>query len=239
MQCLILAGGLGTRIKAVSEDLPKSLIPVCGKPFIDHQLTWLAKQGITSVAIATGYQAEMISEFVGTGKRWGLNVACIEDGPQLLGTGGSIRNAVDHHLMDHGFFVLYGDSYLDVNFSAVWEASGSGQYPVMTVYKNDGNWDRSNVVMKDGRLVLFEKNRKDAREIGMDYIDYGLSVLTRETVLTHFVPHLEVDFADVCHRLSQSQELRAFEVFERFYEIGSPEGLADLEAHLSSDKNHD
>jgi len=239
MQCLILAGGLGTRIKLVSEDLPKSLIPVCGKPFIDHQLEWLAGQGIKSVVLATGYQASMISDLVGTGERWGLDVTCIEDGPELLGTAGSIRNAVDHNLMEDGFFVLYGDSYLNVNFSDVWKTSDGGRLPVMTVYRNEDALDRSNVIMKNRDLVLFEKGRKDACEIGMEHIDYGLSIFPREIILTHVAPHLNIDLADVCHRLSLSHELRAHEVYERFYEIGSPEGLADFEAHLSSGGNHD
>ncbi len=234
MQCLILAGGLGTRMKGVSGSLPKSLIPANGHPFVDHQLAWLAAEGITDVVFAIGHLGQAIRDFVGDGNRWGLAVRYVEDGDRLLGTAGSIRNAIDLGLMSGGFFVLYGDSYLNVDFTAVWQASGQGTHPLMTVFRNDGQWDSSNVVLKNGQIQLFEKGRNDAREIAMDHIDYGLSVMTRSAITGAVGSGEAADLADVCHRLSLAGRLRAFEVFERFYEVGSPEGLADFESFLSS-----
>jgi len=232
MQCLILAGGLGTRMQGVTTTLPKAMIDVSGRPFVDHQLADLASQGIDDVVIAIGHLGQSIRDFVGDGSRWGLSVQCVEDGQALLGTAGSIRNAIELGLMGAGFFVLYGDSYLTVDFQQVWSAADNGRSPLMTVFRNDGQWDHSNVVMGGEHITLFEKGRADAHEIGMAYIDYGLSVMTRDAI-TRFVTRGETaDLASVCHRLSLQRKLRAFEVFERFYEIGSPQGLADLEAHL-------
>ena len=233
MQCLILAGGFGTRMAGVSAQLPKSMLSVAGRPFVDHQLSWLASEGICDVVFAIGYLGESIREFVGAGATWGLTVRYSKDGEKPLGTAGAVRNAIDKGLMDEGFFVLYGDSYLNVDFRAVWKAAGEGTWPLMTVFKNQGQWDKSNVVMKEGEITLFEKGRSDGREIGMNHIDYGLSVMTRDAIMRSVRSGEAIDLADVCHRLSLQHQLRAFEVFERFYEIGSPQGLADLEAHLS------
>jgi len=239
MQCLILAGGLGTRMAGVTTMLPKSLISVAGRPFVDHQLSWLASEGIRDVVFAVGHLGGSLRDFVGDGSTWGLAVRYIEDGEKLLGTAGAVRKAIDHELMNDGFFVLYGDSYLNVDFRAVWTASGEGAHPLMTVFRNDGEWDKSNVVMKDGEITLFEKGRSDAREIGMNHIDYGLSVMTRNAII-QAVPSGEIaDLADVCHHLSLQRQLRAYEVFERFYEIGSPQGLVDLETHLTGGTRRD
>jgi NDP-sugar pyrophosphorylase family protein len=239
MQCLILAGGLGTRMQGVSTTVPKSMLPVNGRPFVDHQLTWLASEGINDVVFAIGHLGKTIAGFVGDGSRWGIKVRYAEDGDTLLGTAGSIRSAIERGLMDEGFFVLYGDSYLNVDFASVWMASGQGKSPLMTVFRNDGLWDQSNVVLKNGKIVLFEKGRKDAREIGMNHIDYGLSVMTRNAIVRETVAGEPCDLADVCHWLSLSGQLGAFEVYERFYEIGSPDGLSELETHLSSKSRPD
>jgi len=234
MQCLILAGGLGTRMAGVTTTLPKAMIPVNGKPFVDHQLTWLASQGIGDIVFAIGHQGAMIQDFVGDGGPWGVAVRYVVDGQKLLGTAGAIRNAIDRDLMNDGFFVLYGDSYLNVDFRAVWKAAGEGAWPLMTILRNEGQWDKSNVVLTDGEITLFEKGRDDAVRIGMNHIDYGLSVMTRDAI-TRFVASGEhADLAGICHHLSLQRQLRAFEVFERFYEIGSPQGLVELEDHLSA-----
>jgi len=138
--------------------------------------------------------------------------------------------------MDDAFFVLYGDSYLRVDIGTVWAASGMGDEPLMTVFRNDGAWDKSNVVFAGDRVDLYEKGRDDAQDIGMHHIDYGLSVL-RSDVVSEYIPRATVyDLADLYHALSEKGRLRGFEVSERFYEIGSPGGLADLEKHLAEDQ---
>ncbi len=234
MQCLILAGGLGTRMKPATESVAKALIPVHGRPFADHQLTWLAGQGVGRVVYAIGNKGEQIRDFVGDGGRWGLEAAYSDEGDRLLGTGGAVRLAVDEGALDEGFLVLYCDSYLSVDVRAVWAASDQGGRPLMCVFRNDGQWDASNVIFENGVVTRTEKGRTDAAEIGMAYIDYGLSVLTRDAVTAHVPAGEPYDLADVFGRLAEAGELSGFEATERFYEIGSADGLADLEAHLAS-----
>ncbi len=234
MQCLILAGGFGTRMETHSKGLPKSLIPVRGVPFINYQLRWLAGQGITQVVLSIGYQASMIADHVGTGEKWGLEIKCIEDGDEPLGTAGAIRNAVDHDLLQDGFFILYGDSYLKANFSEVWKASENGKHAIMTVFKNDNAWDRCNVIMENDTLTLFLKNAPQDTKTHMHHIDYGLSVMNA-TIITTMVPSgVACDLAVVQNQLSIENKLIGFEVYDRFYEIGSPKGLADLEEYLTN-----
>jgi NDP-sugar pyrophosphorylase family protein len=234
VQCLILAGGLGTRMQGLADGVAKTLIPVAGRPFADHQLTWLSGQGVGRVVYAIGHSGDQIRDFVGDGGRWGLAVTYVEDGETLLGTGGAVRRAVDEGEIDGGFLLLYGDSYLDIDVPAVWAASGGGAHPLMCVLRNQGRWDVSNAVFRDGLVAVYEKGRVDAAAIGMDYIDYGLSVLTPDAVCAH-IPAGEVrDLADVFRPLAAAGRLRGFEASERFFEIGSPQGLADLEAFLAA-----
>ena len=232
MRCLILAGGLGDRMKPVTETVAKALIPVCGRPFADYQLTWLASQGVKRVVYAIGHKGDQIRDFVGDGGRWGLNVAYSDEGETGRGTGGAVRLAVDHGLLADGFLVLYGDSYLSIDIDAVWAASDGGAKPLMCVLRNKGRWDASNAVLKDGHVTCYEKDRVDAAAIGMDYIDYGLSVLNGDIVRETIPAGATFDLAQVHRRLAETGELLGFEATERFYEIGSPEGLADLEAYL-------
>lgn len=236
MQCLILAGGRGERMKPLTDRCPKALIEVNGVPFAHHQLDWLARQGVGRVVYSIGYLGSQIRDYVGGGGAWGLDIACVEDGRPLLGTAGAIRRALDAGLISGGFFVLYGDSYVAVDLASVWAASDGGSMPTLCVFPNDGRWDASNVIFDDGLVTLYEKGRADARHIGMRHIDAGLSVLSGD-VITGEVPAGEpCDLADVFHRLSRAGRLMGYEAAERFYEIGSPSGLAELEARLSDAK---
>jgi N-acetyl-alpha-D-muramate 1-phosphate uridylyltransferase len=224
----ILAGGLATRLRPVTTTIPKALVPVAGEPFIGRQLRQLRAEGVTRVVVCTGYLGDQIEEYVGTGRSFGVEVAYSPDGPALLGTGGALRQALP--LLGDAFFVLYGDSYLPCDFAAVeraWDASGAAA--LMTVLRNTGRWDRSNVLFREGRVVEYNKSTPRPE---MDHIDYGLSVLSSVAVRDH--PALGAfDLADLFHRLSTTGRLGAFEVTERFYEIGSPEGLRDAEAYFS------
>ena len=233
MQCLILAGGLGTRMKPMTDRLPKSLIPVAGQPFAHYQLDWLARQGVRRVVFSLGHLGDMIRHFVGNGGRWGLEITCVDEGDRPRGTAGAVRLAIDSGVMDEGFFVLYGDSYLPIELAPVWRASDLGRHPLMTVYRNDGRWDESNVVYRDGRVDFYEKG-PDAAALGPHHIDYGLSVLTRGAVVEQVPAGATADLGQVFQRLSQDGELLGFEVFERFYEIGSAQGLVDFEAYLAA-----
>jgi NDP-sugar pyrophosphorylase family protein len=232
MQCVILAGGLGTRIRGRSGNLPKAMIPVLGKPFIEYQLQWLAGQGIRRVVVSIGYLGSMIAAAVGDGSRLGLSVAYSDEGQILRGTGGALRCAADLGLLDDAFFLLYGDSYLPIEFLPVWRTSDGGRICTMTVMRNRGQWDRSNTIVRAGEIVLYDKFVADPAALGMDFIDYGLSVLRRDVVLAEVASDTKGDLAGVLNRLSVRGELRAHEVRERFYEIGSPEGLDDFENYI-------
>jgi NDP-sugar pyrophosphorylase family protein len=233
VQCVILAGGLGTRIRSVSEVLPKTLLPVAGRPFADWQLDWLAGAGVTSVVYCIGHLGEQVVEHVGTGERWGLDVAYVDEGARLRGTAGAILLAHEQGVLDDRFLVLYGDSWLQADPADVFGAAAASGLPaLMTVFENHDRWDRSNVVYRDGRVEVYDKRPSD-RPDTMVWIDYGLSVLTREVVVEHVEPGGEGDLAPILSSLAAEGRLAGYPVRERFYEIGSPDGLAELDALLA------
>lgn len=234
LQCVVLAGGAGTRMRPLTEEMPKALVPVLGKPFADWQLELVAERGVERVLYSVGYRGEMIREHVGDGGRFGLEVGYVDEGQHLRGTGGALRLALDLGELEEAFFVLYGDSYLPVDFGAVERAWEQTPLPaLMTVFRNDGQWDRSNAIYDDGRVVLYDKDRPADRVEEMHWIDYGLSILSREVVAERVPPNGVTDLADLMRELSVEGKLAGFEVSERFYEAGSPEGLRDLEQYLA------
>ncbi len=223
----ILAGGLATRLRPITQEIPKSLIEVAGKPFICHQLDHLRQQGINSVVLCIGYLGEMIQEVVGDGSRWGMHIRYSPDGPSLLGTGGALRQALP--LLGEHFFILYGDSYLPIDFSDVEKTyAASGKKGLMTVLKNRNRWDKSNVEFDAGQIT--EYNKSVIRH-QMHYIDYGLGIL-QSSVLQAYPARQSFDLSKVYNDLSLAGELAGYEVFERFYEIGSHQGIADTQAYL-------
>jgi NDP-sugar pyrophosphorylase family protein len=223
----ILAGGLATRLRPLTEKFPKALVEVAGRPFIDWQLELLARSGLRNVVICLGYKGEMIEEYVGNGQRFGLAVTYSYDGATLLGTGGAIRKALP--LLGADFFVLYGDSYLLIDYKAVAEAFRAGNRSgLMTVYRNDSQWDTSNVLMEGANVRVYDKV---ARLPEMRHIDYGLSLFNRD-VFTAYDDSLRFDLSVVMTQLVASGKMTAFEVSERFYEIGTASGIADLERLL-------
>jgi NDP-sugar pyrophosphorylase family protein len=226
MQCVILAGGLGTRMRPLTDTCPKTLLPVCGRPFAYHQLHWLAAQGIDDVIYCIGHQGEMIRRYWESEPRPVRSIRYVDEGEKLRGTGGALRLANEEGVLEESFLVIYGDSFLPVEFAPIWQAfQASGKPALMTVLRNQGRWDRSNVLYDNGRLFLYDK-QPDPR---MQHIDYGLSAFHHEL----FDHRPEVfDLAVLLHDLSLQGELAGFEVEQRFYEIGSPQGLQDLEQYL-------
>lgn len=223
----ILAGGLATRLRPITKDFPKSLIKVAGKPFICHQLEYLRKQGVDSVVLCIGFLGEMIKDVVGDGSRWNMHVTYSLDGSVLLGTGGALRQALP--LLGDYFFILYGDSYLPLNFSSVEKAYlNSGKKGLMTILRNCDQWDKSNVEFVDGRII--EYNKVTIRP-QMHYIDYGLGLL-KSSVLRAYPAEKAFDLSKVYNDLSLVGELAGYEVFERFYEIGSYQGILDTQTYL-------
>jgi NDP-sugar pyrophosphorylase family protein len=234
-QVAILAGGRATRMGELAADSPKFLLKVAGRPFADHQLAWLAASGVDRAVLCVGHLGQQIREFVGDGSRWGVDVAYVDDGPALLGTGGALRRAFDEGALADAFAVLYGDSYLKVDVGAVWGDFEARRPPaLMCTYRNRGRWDASNARVDDGWVVRYEKGLSDPAAAGMEEIDYGFSILDRDEVVATIPACREVDLADVYMRLAAEGRLAAHQVSERFYEIGSPEGLAELDAALRS-----
>jgi NDP-sugar pyrophosphorylase family protein len=220
----ILAGGLGTRLYPLTERLPKALIEINGEPFLAHQLRLLRTRGIDRVVLCIGQHGERIREYAGDGARFGLAIDYAFDGPVLLGTAGAVRNALP--LLGDAFFVVYGDSYLPCSYRDVGRAfSAAGQPGLMTVYRNEDRWDSSNVEFAEGRILAYDKMNRTER---MQYIDYGLGVFSRAA----FKDGAHADLADLYRGLLHRNRLAAFEVRERFYEIGSFDGIAELSRHL-------
>jgi len=233
MQCVILAGGLATRMRPVTETIPKALIPVAGIPFIDHQLAWLAGHGVTQVVLSVGYRGDMLRAHVGDGARYRLEVRVVDEGTELRGTAGALRLALDQGALDPAFLMTYGDSFLPIDFAGVWaHFRASGAPALMTVFRNGGQWDDSNVIYRDGRVVLYDKHHATRPPADFDYIDYGLIAMKRD-VIAELVPPpragAKADLAPLFHQLSQRGDLAGLEITQRFFEIGSPAGLQDLE----------
>jgi NDP-sugar pyrophosphorylase family protein len=223
----ILAGGLGTRLYPLTERLPKALVEIRGEPFLAHQLRLLGAAGIERVVLCVGYYGERICNYAGDGARFGVAIEYAWDGPALRGTAGAVRNALP--LLGERFFVLYGDSYLPCSYLDVEQAfAQSGKQGLMTVYRNEGRWDTSNVELRDGRIVGYDKRNPGP---GMSYIDYGLGVFERAA----FSGSECADLADLYRELLARGELAAFEVSQRFYEIGSVPGIRELEQYLGGE----
>lgn len=223
----VLAGGLAKRLRPVSLTVPKSLVKVAGRPFIDHQMELLRVQGATRVVVCCGYLGEQIEEHLGDGAQFGLAVSYSYDGNQLLGTGGAIRKALP--LLGETFMVLYGDSYLPISFQVVADAfRTSGADALMTVFRNDGHWDTSNVELADGVIRRYDKTNRTA---AMRHIDYGLNVF-RGTVFNAYPTDRPVDLVTVLQDLLAARRLKGFEVKVRFYEIGSQRGIEETEQFI-------
>jgi NDP-sugar pyrophosphorylase family protein len=229
---IILAGGLATRLRPITEKIPKALVEVGGRPFIAHQLRLLKSYGIHSVVISAWYKGEMIREFVGNGKEFGLDVQYVFDGDHPLGTGGAVRQAL--HLIKVPFFVLYGDSYLPCDYAEVQTHFERHNQPgLMTVYRNHGKWDTSNVEMRNEQILRYDKKTRTAR---MEFIDYGLGLFRPEAFLSIPQGH-PADLTEIYQTLIANRSLLAYEAKQRFYEVGSFEGWHELDELLKRDPN--
>ena len=228
LPCVILCGGLATRLRPATTKIPKSLLPVSGTPFIAHQLSLLKARGVLRVVLCVGYLGEQICDFVGNGSRFGLEVSYSFDGAKLLGTGGAIRHALP--LLGNEFFVMYGDSYLTCDYRAVAHAFRlSGKPGLMTIYRNDGRYEASNIEAAAGQIIQYDKQNRTPR---MRHIDYGLGIFT-QTVFEVLPEDQPIDLAEIYQGLLTAGNLAAFEVNERFYEIGSSHGIHALESYLA------
>ena len=223
----ILAGGLATRMGDITRSIPKALLDVAGKPFVVHQLELLHAHGFKHVVLCIKHLAEQVEAALGDGHALGVEIAYSNDGGKLLGTGGALRNALP--LLGDRFLVLYGDSYLTCDYMDVLRCfEASGKLGLMTVYKNDGRYDASNVSYADGNILRYDKHET----AGMTHIDYGLGVLRAEALAGY--DDAPLDLAKVYQDLLARGELAGYEVTERFYEIGSVAGLEDTRRLLAA-----
>lgn len=223
----ILAGGMATRLGELAQNTPKALIDVAGRPFIAHQLDLLRAHGLTDIVLCTGHLGARLEEAVGDGSGYGVHVRYSPDGPRPLGTGGALRHALP--LLGEAFLTMYGDSYLECDYRAVERAFlASGRPALLTVMRNEDQWDRSNVLCVDGRIVRYSKEHRTA---DMRHIDYGLAAM-RAGVFRLYPDEGTLDLARVYEDLAARDELAAYEVSDRFYEIGTPSGLAETRQHL-------
>ena len=222
----ILAGGLATRLRPITEKIPKSLVAVAGRPMLAHQLEMLHAQGIRHAVLCIGFLGEMIQREFGN-EAYGVKLDYSFDGEKLLGTGGAIKRALPK--LREEFFILYGDSYLPIPYAPVADFfQRSGKPGLMTVYRNEGLYDTSNVIFRNGEIVVYDKKAKLPE---MHHIDYGLSMF-KSSVFEAYAADQIFDLAEVMRRLVREKRLAGYEVPERFYEMGSPAGLAELEALL-------
>ena len=230
MQCVILAGGLGTRMWPETKSIPKTLLPIAGAPFATWQLSWLARSGIDSVVYCVGHLGQLIRDHVGEGASWGLSVRYVDEGDRLRGTAGALRLAYDENTLEEDFLVLYGDSWLQVDPAGVLRAAREHREPaLMTVFRNDGRWDGSNVVLDGPRVRRYAKGLTEP-PAEMRWIDYGLLAFRREIISERVPAGGPADLAPLCAGLAGQGLLAGLEVSRRFYEIGSVAGRDELEA---------
>ncbi len=225
MQAVVLAGGLGTRLLPITRTVPKAMVPICGRPFLEYQLELLRSHGITDIILCVGYLGDRIKTHFGDGSRVGLRIRYGDERDHLLGTAGALKN-VEPYLRDE-FFVTYGDGYLRLDYRRVMgyfrQHSGMG---LMVVYRNRDRYDRSNVAIKGPFVVAYDKRRTLP---GMEHIDFGASVLRKEA-LQQVPPGVQASLEDLYTGLIARQHLLAYITRRRFYEIGSPRGLLEFEA---------
>jgi NDP-sugar pyrophosphorylase family protein len=223
----LLAGGMATRLRPITEKIPKLLVEVAGEPFFSHQLRLLKRNGLAHVVLCVGYLGEMIVEHYGDGAKWGVKIEYSFDGPKLLGTGGALIAALPK--LGDAFYVLYGDSYLPIDYRAIGDHFlKSGKLGLMTVFENHGRYDASNVEFGGGEIKVYDKKVKTP---AMHHIDYGLGVF-RAAAFDGFARDAVVDLAAVQQALVSRRQLAGYEMKERFFEIGSHEGLNELDALL-------
>ena len=229
MQAVVLAGGLATRMRPRTLTIPKAMLEVAGRPFIEWQLEKLAACGYDEVVMCIAHLGEQIRDHVGNGARFGLRVRYSVEGPKLLGTGGALRAALER--LAPTFLLTYGDSYLPFDYAGPLRMLDAHDDcdAVMSVWHNKDALEPSNVVCDGEWVTTYEKG---GRGPGFEYIDYGANAVRRELVAQK--PEGEAWGFDALQRdLARSRRLRAYVSNDRFFEIGSPEGLAALNGYLS------
>ncbi len=228
MQAVILAGGLGTRLGRLTRTVPKPMVPVLGRPFLEYEIELLKRNGIDDLVLCLGYLGESIRKHLGGGQAFGVRIRYSFDGPELLGPAGALKRA--EPLLQDSFFVTYGDAYLRADYKKIMSRLlESGALGLMTVYKNDGRHGRSDLVVKDGYVVRYDKKKSVE---GMAWINFGVSALRRRA-LQLIPPGGPCGEEEFYGELIALRELLAYPVRRRFYEIGTPAALREFEGFIS------
>jgi NDP-sugar pyrophosphorylase family protein len=229
VQAVILAGGVAMRLRPLTETVPKSMLLVSGKPFLEHQISLLRSNGITDIVLCVGHLAHMIVDYFEDGSKFGVQLLYSHEGEILLGTGGAVRKAAP--LLKEDFAVTYGDSYLMIDYADLFRTFRQSRLPAtMVVYRNEDRWDRSNVVVDGGKVAFYSKSERPPNTV---YIDAGVNVFRKDTL--QLLPHENpVGLDRLLHDLTNRRLLGAYESQQRFYEIGSFSGLQELQQVFTS-----
>lgn len=231
MQAAILVGGLGTRLRPLTETVPKPMVTVAGKPFLEHEIELLRRSGIVRFVLCTGHLGDQVERHFRDGSRWGVEVKYSRDGPSLLGPAGALRKA--RPLLEERFFVTYGDAYLKMDYGALMRSLiACGRLGVMAVYKNHGRYGKSDVDVRDGMVVRYDKGE---RATGMEWVNFGVSALRRAAL--DLIPEGRACGEEEFYgALIRKGELAAYPVERRFYEIGTPASLAEAERFVERER---
>lgn len=223
MQMVILCGGLATRLGNLAKDIPKSMIKIKNKPFLEHQIENLKNHSIKDIVLCVGHLSDKIENYFGNGKKFGVNILYSYDKDKPLGPIGALKNA--EPLLEDIFFIMYGDSYLNVDFQKIYSYFiKQNKLGLMAVYKNFNKYDKSNLIVKNNLVVAYgEKNRTQ----DMIYIDYGTSILRKKS-LNSISKNTFYSTGQFFSELILNKQLIAFEIEERFYHIGNPDALIDF-----------
>lgn len=231
MTLVLLAGGMATRLYPVTLKIPKSLIDINGKPYIRHQIDLIKSKGIKNIVLCLGNLSGPIEEYLGNGSSDSINIQYSYDGETLLGTGGAIRKALP--FLSDPFMVMYGDSYLNIEYIDIMDYFNNfSKLGLMVVLKNENKWDKSNIIFKEGKIVKYDK----VDDVEFDYIDYGFSIL-RKNALTPYLNKDKFDLKDIFKDLISKDEMLGYEVYNRFYEIGSFQGIEETKNYLLKQKD--
>lgn len=228
---IILCGGEATRLHPLTKYMPKSLITINGTPFINHQLKLLQKRGFRNVVLATGFLGEKIKGVV-KHNHYDLDISFSDDGDRKLGTGGAIKNAFP--LLSNTFFILYGDSYLSIDYANIQNYYAKNNIPgaLMTVYRNTNKKHKNNIVTNGKNILQYDKENFNSR---MEYIDYGITIANKS--IFSIIDDVEFDLQKLYKKLVNMNKLYAYEIKQRFYEIGSFEGIQEFEKYIKERDN--
>ena len=223
MQAAILAGGLGTRLRPLTEKVPKAMIPVNGRPFLEYEVDLLRKNKVDDLVLCLGYLGEQVEAHFGDGKRFGVRIGYSHDGKELLGPIGGLKTA--EPLLQDEFFVTYGDAYLRMDYAGLMAAlRRSRKLAAMAVYRNEGRFGKSDVIARGGLVAAYDKKRTLP---GMSWVNFGVSAMKKEA-LAGVEAGKPCDEEAFYGRLVKRRQLAAYETYERFYEIGSERSLAEF-----------